>query len=1226
MCGRPLQSLFFVEVFAGSARLAAAVHKTGIGSVFGIDAWIPKSAPAPIVKLDLQLHEDVQVLFMLLDNRALAAVHLAPPASLPSRGSSVRLRSSSFPDGTPGLLPVDADKVFSFNQLYALSSVIFVRATQAGILATLENPASSYFWQTSAWLQAEQSLQHVFFTLLHTCMFGASFKRQLRIAHCHPTFSVLEVACNHPSEHPTHAAPWDHAATYPNKLCQAYALALSEALLQAGAQPPPQSLLSFVDPHLQARIALGTQPRGKRVPALLPEHKAICVLVGPASALPTGPTFAGPWLPSSQVSCQPPCPLLPAKTRVLAALPFEGSHEGDSHSTFCDDSLHKGDFSSSTCLQVLAQSFVEPLEARRPGVLADSRGANYFVLGAYKCLPRIGVTNLTRQHLSTASFINSFLMQRFPGATWSAFVMTHNEASALHVDTCNVPGSKNFAVGLGSYVGGELFIEAPGGSVPFLDDATGEWLWGEKRALNLEPCTFDGFARHATLPWEGDRWTIIAYSAVSQGDLASEHEQLLLSCGFPLPWCQPSSIDAHRPETKIRMTVGVPWEPRDFAREAARRGHPKHLFEAVPPVLKAAIDATLTMSEAKLSQHRTEVLRRWMLRAQELESKESQLHASMPKHLAKVLKGKRLLVLGEMLVDSGYGDAKIASEIGKGFDLTGPIPSSGGLFKQIVEPATMTRECLRAAAPAVRSGILQATAKACASELAQEIHEITQEEVTRGWLSPPVPIEELGDTCSLSRRFGVVQSSAGKRKVRPIDNLSESFINSTVSRVESIQPHGLDVVCAAIAYRLRVRTRAGKQSVPMLKIIDLLKAYKQLGLSEDALQDGFLCVPNPVTGKPCVHMCHVLPFGAAASVAAFCRSTMSLWYLGCATLLVHWTVFYDDFIVVNEAASAKHCELVLRNLWSLLGWSVAQDKETEFDYFARALGIKICFHSEQLFVVENTPERKAELEETIMSLLELDWVDQHALTSLRGRLQFVEGQIHGRRSHRHMQLLSRRAEFIGGSAMDDDLRDALRFLLLRVVGAPPRVVSARRENSWFLFTDAAYECSDELPCGIGAVLVAADGKPVRCLGMSFGESLLDGIRFWENSSPIYFLEGLAVIAALHRWDSLVGGSEIVCFVDNEAAKSAFIATKTPSVQFGLLLEWLAAWEERHSTFPWFERVSSAANIADGPSRDDFGILLEVQRDELDLPQLLLELQCSTPELATTRGLTASSCA
>ena len=127
------------------------------------------------------------------------------------------------------------------------------------------------------------------------------------------------------------------------------------------------------------------------------------------------------------------------KPRVLAALPFEGSHEGDSHSTFCSDSLHKGDFSSSTCLQVLAQSFVEPLEARRPGVLADSGSANYFVLGAYKCVPRIGVTKLTRQHLSTASFINSFLMQRFPGATWSAFVVTHNEAwfSFLNDCVCN---------------------------------------------------------------------------------------------------------------------------------------------------------------------------------------------------------------------------------------------------------------------------------------------------------------------------------------------------------------------------------------------------------------------------------------------------------------------------------------------------------------------------------------------------------------------------------------------------------------------------------------------------------------------------------------------------------------------------------------------------------------------------------------------------------------------
>ena len=236
-----------------------------------------------------------------------------------------------------------------------------------------------------------------------------------------------------------------------------------------------------------------------------------------------------------------------------------------------------------------------------------------------------------------------------------------------------------------------------------------------------------------------------------------------------------------------------------------------------------------------------------MLRGQELEPQERKLHRSMPKHLSTVLKGKKLLVFGEMLLASGYGDTSIASEIGRGFDLTGPIPSSGGLFKPIVEPASMSKECLRAAAPAVRAGILQATERACSSELAQEVHDITKEEVAKGWLAGPVPLEQLSETSSLSRRFGVEQRSSGVRKVRPIDNLSESFINSTVSRTETIQPHGLDVVCAGIAYRLRTREKFGLASVPKLKVVDLHKAYKQLGISVDALQDAFLCVPDPVS-------------------------------------------------------------------------------------------------------------------------------------------------------------------------------------------------------------------------------------------------------------------------------------------------------------------------------------------------------------------------------------------
>ena len=66
-------------------------------------------------------------------------------------------------------------------------------------------------------------------------------------------------------------------------------------------------------------------------------------------------------------------------------------------------------------------------------------------------------------------------------------------------------------------------------------------------------------------------------------------------------------------------------------------------------------------------------------------------------------------------------------------------------------------------------------------------------------------------------------------------------------------------------------------------------------------------------------------------------------------------------------------------------------------------------------------------------------------------------------------------------------------------------------------------------------------------------------------------------------------------------------------------EWLADWEERASAFPWFERVSSAANIADGQSRDDCHLLPGVRREECDLRSLVFALQRFVPELSVSRG-------
>ena len=78
-----------------------------------------------------------------------------------------------------------------------------------------------------------------------------------------------------------------------------------------------------------------------------------------------------------------------------------------------------------------------------------------------------------------------------------------------------------------------------------------------------------------------------------------------------------------------------------------------------------------------------------MSRAKELQAKETELHNTLPEHLRSVLKGKRILLWKEMLLELGYADAKIMDEVVKGFSMTGWTEESG-VFQQNVRPPELT--------------------------------------------------------------------------------------------------------------------------------------------------------------------------------------------------------------------------------------------------------------------------------------------------------------------------------------------------------------------------------------------------------------------------------------------------------------------------------------------------------------------------------------------------------
>ena len=126
--------------------------------------------------------------------------------------------------------------------------------------------------------------------------------------------------------------------------------------------------------------------------------------------------------------------------------------------------MSAGDFSFSTCLSLLEESFSDAahLSPARPDAAITQADA-YFNLGAFGFDDgkRVGIFQRTEQFSDIVRFLNSFLLLRFPSGCWSSICVSHNVRTLLHTDAGNKPGSNNFTISLGNFCGGEIWISPP---------------------------------------------------------------------------------------------------------------------------------------------------------------------------------------------------------------------------------------------------------------------------------------------------------------------------------------------------------------------------------------------------------------------------------------------------------------------------------------------------------------------------------------------------------------------------------------------------------------------------------------------------------------------------------------------------------------------------------------------------------------------------------------------
>ena len=850
-----------------------------------------------------------------------------------------------------------------------------------------------------------------------------------------------------------------------------------------------------------------------------------------------------------------------------------------------------------------------PLEEPHQGQ-DDCDGA--FRAGMYIKGGIVGLHKSCRTHPWANKAISRYVLEQaatvgFSSHFTSAVVLVNTKTDP-HKDQANM-GEENIIIPVTCFENGGLWVESAGGTA--FRFVGSERIPGVVINFNGKPITIDAKHKyHATEPWVGDRIVISAYTLRNASSLRPYDASVLEGLGFlglgPTASSSAStaaSTDALDPSGLVpsgkkpipcasvapapdvrTITVGIPWTPEEFVAKACSSTHPGNLVSGVPTVLTEVIRKNAAESPSSLGQSRTATLRHWAARARELSREESDFKSGLPSHCRKVLANKKLCLFKELLSECGHGDTTLVDEASQGFRLSGAIPDSH-IFKAKRTTASMSTTELQSTSVKMREYILETCRSSGDPELDASTYRATQDEHDRGWIWGPVDPTTLPSNAILTRRFGIWQTSGDQRKCRPIDNYRESLVNLTTSANETITIHSSDTIAAGIAFAMKAHREAGHPQTLCMKAWDLRKAYKQLPLHETSLDESFLCVYDPGSGTAKIFGQYVLPFGARASVHGFCRISAGLWLIGVSGLRLHWYSYFDDFPTVEPEHTCPIARMGIDFLFQLLGWETSSEKDNPFSGICKVLGLEYNLEETKLgtLIIKNTAKRIEDVSAEIDRALEENFLSAKDGERLRGRLNFMESQLFGKPSQQAFRGLSRHV-LAGGGKLSTASRVHLQFLKDRISKGKPRKVTTSLEDTMHIFVDACHEPGAPQPAGLGGNLINSSGQFLEYFSEMLDEQILSSINVRSSGNPIFELECLAILCALHLWHPRVAGRHLIVYTDNNGALGSMIKGYSENPEGNAIVRLVHAMLDLSDCIVWFERVCSSSNVADEPSR------------------------------------------
>ncbi|CAK9099135.1 unnamed protein product [Durusdinium trenchii] len=587
-------------------------------------------------------------------------------------------------------------------------------------------------------------------------------------------------------------------------------------------------------------------------------------------------------------------------------------------------------------------------------------------------------------------------------------------------------------------------------------------------------------------------------------------------------------------------------------------------------------------------------------------------HLSLPEHAREVLKGKRLLLFKHLLQESGCPDLE-AFDLMQGVHLVG-VATRSPFFGDKIVPATTTPEFAVLSNKWQRKKIEAKNIHADDPELSKTLWETIMQEVDRGFLQGPYEsleevhqvLEAKGTVCS--RRFAIMQSG----KPRIIDDLKESGVNRAFTAVDRLTLHDIDYVtsfCHFITTTIKHALESSEKTVEVKlkdgsilrgslhsdfhepcvwkgRCIDLSKAYKQIPVSSQSRKFAVLMVHHFETERPVYFLSRSLPFGASASVFGFNRISKSLWHIATKGCLMMGGVFFDDFPIVEPESLCSLASKSVEGLLKALGWQYSDDpkKVVPVDYAFDVLGTRIDvsgLHGRS-FSLENKQSRLERIDALLKEVQEADAISKRQAQVIHGNLNFAMSFFLG-----HTMRIAARA--FAALTMDNckpapgqitDLctwaRGVLQFLAPKVIdpsGDPRPVV---------LFTDAVYE--DDVATW-GMVLLDPVTDTRTAVGGRVPDFLVQKWHALGSDQVITLAEAFAALLARIVFRSYISQRRVLIFVDNEGARHCLIKATSQTLALLQIVQLFHGCAEVDRCIPWIERVPSASNVADLPSRN-----------------------------------------